>query len=426
MPESIPEPEPFRWQGFLQHSHEPIFLLNRRRRLLFANRAWERATGLRFADMRGQLCRRVSQPEDVEPWQWILAALVPTAEVLAGRPGTLRRRIAHGPQPGWWDLSFFPLHGEQGLLGVLGKIAVLPSSGTVHQPLPDKIVNLRQQFVQQFDLQLLTSPLPAMMRLKEQARLASQTEVPALLVGPAGSGKHWLARAIHQAGPRREQPFVRLDAERLSPRVLTQVLFHHGERFAPGTIYVREPGRLPREMQARLAAILTEEKRPRFLAGMRQVTGDMLPELLCGLSTLTITVPPLTERLSDLEFLVPALLQRVRAASAPVPSVSAEAMEILRSHPWPNNLSELSDVLYAAGTRAKDGIVQPGDLPFYLHAEARSSERTLPLDALLEQVEKRLIVLALRLSQNNKTQAAELLGIWRARLIRRMEGLGLV
>ena len=101
-----------------------------------------------------------------------------------------------------------------------------------------------------------------------------------------------------------------------------------------------------------------------------------------------------------------------------------EAMNALRSHAWPENLRELFGVLQDACRRAKGSRIEPADLPFYLKHAALPAERHLPLDALLEQVERRLIALALRLAQNNQTRAAELLEIWRPRLQRRMEKFG--
>src|SRR5688572_6770852 len=115
MAELLPSPldgespqEKFRWQGFFQHSPEPLFLLNRQRRLLFVNHAWENLTGLTLAEVRGRSCKRLAHPEEGEPGQAILAVLVPPAEVLEGRSGTARRQVAHGPHPGWWEMTYFP------------------------------------------------------------------------------------------------------------------------------------------------------------------------------------------------------------------------------------------------------------------------------------------------------------------------------
>src|SRR4029079_4995992 len=80
------------WPNLFRTASEPVFLLDGRRRLLFANPAWEALTGLSFADARGEACKRVARPETSEPWRLVLAALEPPAEVLEGRSASARRR----------------------------------------------------------------------------------------------------------------------------------------------------------------------------------------------------------------------------------------------------------------------------------------------------------------------------------------------
>ncbi len=99
-------------------------------------------------------------------------------------------------------------------------------------------------------------------------------------------------------------------------------------------------------------------------------------------------------------------------------------MNLLRGYGWPGNLGELQEVLREACRRTKGDRIELADLPYYLRQGVPAPDRRLPLDALLEQVERRLIALALKLAQNNQTRAAELLEIWRPRLLRRMEKFG--
>jgi DNA-binding NtrC family response regulator len=100
-------------------------------------------------------------------------------------------------------------------------------------------------------------------------------------------------------------------------------------------------------------------------------------------------------------------------------------MTVLRSYAWPNNLRELQAMLRAACRRAKGERIELADLPFHLKHGPVPADRHLPLDALLEQVEQRLIALAMKLTHNHQTRAAELLEIWRPRLQRRLEKFGL-
>jgi DNA-binding NtrC family response regulator len=156
------------------------------------------------------------------------------------------------------------------------------------------------------------------------------------------------------------------------------------------------------------------------------LAGRLLEEFHCLLSTVTIHLPPLRERLADLPWLIDGFLGRTAPLyERPITGLSAEAVDVLRSYRWPGNLTELYEVVRGACFHAQGARVELADLPYHLRAAMAPAERTLPLDSLLEQVEARLIRLALRLTRNNKTRAAELLAIWKPRLLRRMEALGI-
>src|SRR5438309_10263190 len=97
----------FRWQALFQRAGEPVFLLNRRRRILFVNRAWEELTGLSAAEARGLQClRRPSLPQD--PWDVVIRAVCcPPLEVLQGKPARTRRLVLRADAaPRWWDVEF--------------------------------------------------------------------------------------------------------------------------------------------------------------------------------------------------------------------------------------------------------------------------------------------------------------------------------
>jgi DNA-binding NtrC family response regulator len=102
-----------------------------------------------------------------------------------------------------------------------------------------------------------------------------------------------------------------------------------------------------------------------------------------------------------------------------------EAEDLVRHHSWPGNFRELLDVLRQAHRRATGERIEVGDMPLSLRSPAPAAAPTLPLDAILAKTERRLIELAVRQAAGNRSKAAEILGIWRARLIRRMEQLGL-
>jgi transcriptional regulator with PAS, ATPase and Fis domain len=436
----------FRWPTFFQHAREPVFLLGRHRRLRFVNRAWEQLTGLNAAQARGLACRRRKAAAG-DSWEEVLAhALCPPPEVLEGAPSRARRLVPGGEGgPRWWDVEFFPLHDDQGLLGVLGKIIPLTVGPSASAPLPEELVALREQVAGRYRLEEFTAEVPALRRVAEQARLAGRSRVPVLIVGEDGTGKRWLARTIHtQDASARERTFVALDCERLPAPALDGLLFGDAgltRRPHVGTLYFREPARLPRDLQLRLSAWVAEAAAdgPRVVAGCRAHPADevrsgrLLDELHAALGTLLIELPPLRDRLASLPWLVERMQERVAAANAVegpprALGLTPEAWEILRAWSWPGNLRELYAALAGAGARARGERVTAADLPAYLslgRAAVPAAERPLPLAQLLQEAERRLILLALRRARGNKTRAAEILSLWRARLLRRMGALGI-
>jgi transcriptional regulator with AAA-type ATPase domain len=432
-----------RWQALLRGAADPLFLLDRRRAVLFVNRAWEGLTGFTAAQVRGARCRRPRDPLPAS-LESLLAALAPPADALRGKPARVRRPVPRpGGPPDWWDIAFFPFTGPRGRRALLGRIEPVPRQAVAAgQPLPGKLIALRERAAQGYDLDRLPAGSPAQRRLLEQLRLAGQVDVPLLLVGEPGSGKQWLARSVHGRGKARSRTFAAVDCARLPAPALAAVLFGTPGlcwRAHVGTVYLREPARLPRELQARLCEFLAAPppggapaRRPRVIAGCgadpaaEVRSGALLEELYCALSTLTVPVPPLRERPVDLPAFASGILQRLNADRAqPVADVSPEAWDALRRHAWPGNLRELHNVLAGACAAAKGGRIELGDLPWHMRNVAPPVVRLLPLKSLLEQVERRLIELALRLAGGNKSRAADMLAIWRPQLYQRIEALGI-
>lgn len=435
----------FRWQAFFQRAADALFVLDRRRRLLFVNTAWETLTGMTAAQVHDLAGRRPRPATaDDTPEEILSHALTPPPEVLDGAAGRVRRLL---PGRGWWEVEFLPLlqEGEQGgylLLGRIRAVSVVEAAGAA--PLPERLVNLRRRHIERYSLAPWTSSLPSVRRLVEQVRLAAAVTAPVLLVGESGSGKRTLARTIHYLGPRREAACAVLDCEHVPPAAVAAVLFGEGGQPRPAAVYLREPASLPRDVQQRLveqiARAATEKtSAPRILAGcvsspeLLVREGRLLEELACALATLVVETVPLRQRRADLPALVERLLERLGTGrEARVTSLSADAWAIVRGYAWPGNLRELHDVLRDAGTRAAGGQIRAADLPAELRralereqAPPRPPEPALPLEQLLEEAERRLIQLALRRARGRKALAARLLSIPRPRLWRRMLKLGI-
>src|SRR5690606_11165301 len=159
--------------------------------------------------------------------------------------------------------------------------------------------------------------------------------------------------------------------------------------------------------------------------------GKYRPDLAHYLSTLVIQMPPLRERREDIPLLAQKMLEDVNAAGGPQFSgFRAQAMDQLVMYPWRGNFDELRTVIQQAARRATSPLIGPNDLPDALHHAARAAahQRRAPepivLDQYLERIEAELIRRALKRSKGNRARAARLLGISRARLLRRIEQLG--
>src|SRR5262245_5632296 len=161
----------FRWQALFQQSREPIFVLDRRRRLLFANHAWEALTGRLFSDLHGLACtRRKSGAEHAA----LSAVLSPPPEALDGRSARVQRpppNCASGPP--WWEIDFLPLAGDGGPIGILGRIRASASAAAAPRPMTEADAGLRQRVAELHRLDSLDGRFPAFASVLTQARLAA-------------------------------------------------------------------------------------------------------------------------------------------------------------------------------------------------------------------------------------------------------------
>ena len=434
----------FRWQALFQKSVDALFVLNRRRRILFVNRAWERATGLAAIPARGLQCRHATLPHDAPLDLQVRVLCAPPPEVLAGKAACVRRYwLGEGVAPGWWEVEYLPLAGVDSALAIIGRLTRIDRPA---EAAPDFVpVAVPMIRPSRAGFESLASAVPAMGVVSRQARLAAGIELPFLVVGEKGVGKRWLAGVIHDASAKRQGPLVVLACARL-PLDQCRALLTHRTAVRMGwsgaTLFLQEPQLLPMDVQRELVERLEEGPSPassRLAAGMRIEPeeaidkGLLLPDLAAQLQTLVIRVPPLRERHADLGALIEACWKRTRTQLGKQELVLArETREQLERYSWPANFHELSRVLLSAAQQASGKTIAPADLPAAIRLQLQledvpssPSSKPPPLDALLEQVERRMLTLAQRRFGGNKSRAAEWLGIWRARMIRRLEALGL-
>ncbi|MGE5181561.1 MAG: sigma-54-dependent transcriptional regulator [Acidobacteriota bacterium] len=278
-----------------------------------------------------------------------------------------------------------------------------------------------------------------------------------LIRGESGTGKELVARALHGAGARREQPFVAINCTALPESLLESELFGHtrgaftGATAARaglfveangGTLFLDEIGDMPRPLQGKLLRVLqqgevravgSDEPRlvdVRIVAATHQdlehrvTDGTFRQDLFYRLNVVPIAVPPLRERLDDVAVLVEHFLAvaRSRNPHSPVGHVAADVITALSRYPWPGNVRELENLierLVVVGTTPELGMVELSALaPTIAGGQERFS---LPRDRLpkLREVEEEYIAFVIDKCDGNKTRAAEVLGIDPSTLHRR-------
>jgi two-component system, NtrC family, response regulator AtoC len=298
-------------------------------------------------------------------------------------------------------------------------------------------------------------------KIQEVLRIIARlkdTRTPVLITGESGTGKELVARAIHFRGTFANRPFVAVDCGSLVPTLIESELFGHEKgaftgatRSKPGlfqsanggTVFLDEIGELPQEMQAKLLRFLQEkEVRPvgsnnRFKVDVRVIAatnrdlesaykvGEFRKDLYFRLNVVTVNMPALRERRSDIPMLAHWFLER-HANGADVP-ITASAMKCLLQYDWPGNVRELENCIERAVALGEGKIIDVGDLPpAVLSAAPATQTAPAPLQGLLssndlEDIERATILRVFEQVNGDKVVAGKMLGISRATLYRKLK-----
>ena len=443
----------------LAKSASPMFLFDRERRLVAFNAGCEQLTGWSVDEVLGEVGSYASI-SDLAGAGALAASLCPPPEAFQGTaltaPAYVVRKDGQAlPQL----LHFFPLRDDKervpSVLGISRPMPALQQGQPVSpaRELHAELAAARNALRARFGPQTLVARGVAMRKALEQLRIARQIESHVLLIGEVGSGREHLARVIHGGSSARANWFVPLDCRRLGADELERVwarLLESSQPVAglgtpqPGTVYLAEVENLPRDLQERMVRTFTgagPNPAPplRLIASTTRdpdeaVSAQLLrPDFLALASPVTIAIPPLRDRGDDLPLLAQHFLEECnREGDRQVGGFDDSVWPLFQRYQWPLNLDELLVVVREAHSRAAGNLIYPADLPFRFRSALEGQDLPPPieppplrLDELLTNVETRLISLALERSRNNRSKAAEMLGIHRARLIRRIEQLGL-
>jgi transcriptional regulator with PAS, ATPase and Fis domain len=301
---------------------------------------------------------------------------------------------------------------------------------------------------------------PVAMEAKRQARRAAQVDTTVLLLGETGTGKEVLAQAIHAASPRAHGPFIAVNVAAIPDAQLAAEFFgaspsaHAGSGRRDGklllanagTLFLDEVGDMPMAIQAKLLRVLQDKgvEPPgtsrvakvdvRVIAAssvdLRQMVsmGRFRSDLYYRLSVLPIELPPLRDRIVDLEALAEHILEDIaRRSGTPQRELTPTALAVLSAYPWPGNIRELRNVLEQVALASDNPRLSAEEFTLVLprvNAATRAGARpTLRLADVVADAERSAIRSALAAAEGKKILAAELLGISRATLYQKLSVL---
>jgi DNA-binding NtrC family response regulator len=309
---------------------------------------------------------------------------------------------------------------------------------------------LTRQLREAGKLGVLVGASRAMQEVMRQVEMASPSTASVLITGETGSGKEMVARSIHMLSPRSERPFIAINCSAIPESLMESEIFGH-ERGAftgaaerrigcfeladGGTLLLDEIGEMPPPTQAKLLRVLEDHKIRRLgskvetpvdvrvLAATNKnpeqavADGHLRQDLYFRLNVFNIHLPPLRDHKEDLPLLVESLLEEVSEKHGKkVAGVGSDVMDMFRSYPWPGNVRELRNVLERAAIASDRGTVSRSDLPSEFGRAPATITGGLgalrfPVGTTVDAVERELILQTLAATSQNKTRAAELLGI---------------
>ncbi len=333
--------------------------------------------------------------------------------------------------------------------------------------LAEETERLQRQLSYQGVMGRLVGQSGPMQQVFSLVRQVAPSKAAILVTGESGTGKELVARAVHDLSPRRAGPFVAINCAAMPETLMESELFGHEkgaftgavERRAGcfelaqhGTLLLDEIGDMPIGTQAKLLRVL-EDSRVRRLGGRSEITvdvrviastnkvveealkkGELREDLFYRLNVFHIHLPPLRQRLEDLPVLCEALMADInRKHGCRVTNADTSVMDMFKRYHWPGNVRELRNAIERAVILAGEGPILPMHLPHDFGAASSSNSRTtvqemeavrLPVGATVGEAEKALILLTLQHTKNNKTRAAEILGISLKTLFNKLKEYG--
>lgn len=323
---------------------------------------------------------------------------------------------------------------------------------------------LKEQLKEKFKVDFIVSNSPQMEEALNLVGRVAPSQATVLILGESGTGKELFAKAIHYASMRAEKPFIKVNCAALPETLLESELFGHEkgaftgavsrrigrfEQAHQGSIFLDEIGDLSLSLQMKLLRVLQEKEFERvgsnqtikvdvrvIAATNRNLEeaikkGTFREDLYYRLNVVTITLPPLRERKEDIPLLIEHFLKKYNAQNKKeIIGLTKEARDLLMQYDYPGNVRELENIIERAVVLCPGKIITVNDLPLNLReaktegfGEQARPARSLP--HLLEDIERQMIIRALKNNEGVQTKAAAELGISERVLRYKMKKYGL-
>jgi DNA-binding NtrC family response regulator len=327
------------------------------------------------------------------------------------------------------------------------RLQILLQKAVERQDTLREVRALRRQLREQGSFGRIIGNSPGIRAVYRVIEQSAPTNASVLISGESGTGKELIAQTIHELSPRATFPFVAINCAAIPETLLESEIFGHEkgaftgatdrrtgvfELAHRGTLFLDEIAEMMPATQVKLLRVL-QERIFRRLGGRQEISvdvrviaatnqnpqdavnsGKLREDLFYRLNVFAIDLPPLRGRREDIPLLVQTFLTEFNRTNAKgIRAVDQEAMYLLERYPWPGNIRELRNVIERATILAESEFIEPRHLPPTLISRGEASLPTLTIGpgTTVDEAERRLILLTLDHTRNNKTRAAEILGI---------------
>src|SRR5438552_9236592 len=307
---------------------------------------------------------------------------------------------------------------------------------------------LRRQLREHGTFGSLIGNSPEMRKIYQVVEQAAPTGASVLITGESGTGKELVAQTIHQLSPRSGFPFIAINCAAIPETLLESEIFGHEkgaftgaaerrqgcfELADRGTLFLDEIGEMTPATQVKLLRVLQERKFRRLGGRAEQSvdvrviaatnaepdeavqSGKLREDLFYRLNVFAFTLPPLRDRKEDLPLLVQAFIAEFNTRhQKTIAGLDQQAMRIIEKYSWPGNVRELRNVIERATILGSVPLIEPKHLPASLSGETSKAQQpqvALGPGTTVAEAERRLIMMTLEHTRDNKTRAAEILGI---------------